>query len=101
MQNKPVLSSAKTVSGKTTVRGKLESEPNETFVVRFYSNPPDTNEGKFYIGKTTVTTTVDGIRSFTFSPKKVLVAGANVTATATDSGGNTSEFSAPRTVVAQ
>ncbi len=101
LQNKPVLSSAKTVSGKTTVRGKLESKPSEAFVIRFFSNPQDTNEGKTYLGKTSVTTTVDGIGSFSFSPKKALVAGANVTATATDSGGNTSEFSAPRTVVAQ
>ncbi len=101
LQNKPVLSSAKTVSGKTTVRGKLESKPSEAFVIRFYSNPQDTNEGKSYLGKTSVTSTVDDIDSFSFSPKQALGAGANVTATATDSLGNTSEFSAPRTVVAQ
>jgi hypothetical protein len=39
------------------------------------TNPPDTNEGKTFIGKTTVTITADGIHSFTFSPAKAVSAG--------------------------
>jgi hypothetical protein len=34
-------------------------------------------------------------------PSQAVAAGQNVTATATDSSGNTSEFSAPKTVVAK
>ncbi len=100
LQNKPALISAKTSGGSTTIQGTLDSKPNETYTVRFFSNPGG-NEGKTFIGKRTVTTSVDGLRSFVFSPKKAVGAGKTVTATATDSGGNTSEFSAPRTVVAQ
>ncbi len=100
LQNKPNLTSAKTSGGSTTIQGRLSSEPNETYTVRFFSNPSG-EEGKAFIGKKTVTTSVDGLNSFSFSPKKAVAAGKTVTATATDSLGNTSEFSAPRTVVAQ
>lgn len=100
LQNKPALSSAKTSNGSTTIQVRLSFKPNETYTVRLFSNPSG-DEGKTFIGKRTVTTSVDGLRSFTFSPKKAVAAGKTVTATATDSGGNTSEFSEPRTVVAQ
>jgi hypothetical protein len=99
LQNKTVLTSAKTVSGKTTIAGKLESTAGQTFTVEFYANPDDTNEGKTFLGEKTITTTVDGIRSFTFSPATAVKAGQAITATATnDSTHDTSEFSAPRTV---
>jgi hypothetical protein len=38
---------------------------------------------------------------FIFKPKKKVPAGRTITATATDYSGNTSEFSAPKTVVAK
>ncbi len=90
-QNKPVLSSA-----KTTIRGKLSSTPNKTFVVRFFSNPSG-NEGKTFIGQKKVTTGPDGNVSFTFVPARKVGVGKTVTATATGSEG-TSEFSAPKGV---
>jgi hypothetical protein len=37
--------------------------------------------------------------TYSFSPTQVVPDGQNITATATDSGGNTSEFSAPEEVV--
>jgi len=99
LQNKPVLTSAKTVSGKTTIAGRLESTPGTSFTIEFYSNPSDTNEGRVFIGQRTVTTTVDGVRSFTFTPSNRVTAGRTITATATrDTTHDTSEFSAPRTV---
>jgi hypothetical protein len=97
LQNKPVLSSAKTISGKTTIKGKLDSNPNQTYTIEFYSNPADTNEGKKLIGETSITTSVDGLRSFTFSPTTSVPVGQTITATATRaSTHDTSEFSAPR-----
>ena len=99
LQNKPVLSSAKTVSGKATIQGKLDSVSNETYTIRFYSNPKDTNEGKKFVGEKSVTTSADGLRSFTFSPATSVAAGQAITATATrNSTHDTSEFSAARTV---
>ena len=97
LQNRPVVGSAKTSSTNTTVRGTLNSTPNETFVVRLYSNPAGGDEGKTFLGQTTVGTDGSGKASFTKALSKVSV-GKTVTATATSAGGDTSEFSAPRTV---
>jgi CSLREA domain-containing protein len=99
LQNKPIMTSAKTVSGKTTIKGKLGSNPNQTFTIEFYSNPADTNEGKKFIGEKSITTSVDGLRSFTFTPTTSVAVGQTITATATRaSTHDTSEFSAPRKV---
>ncbi len=99
LQNKPVLSSAKTVSGKTTIKGKLNSVPNESYKLQFFSNPSGTNEGKKLIGEKSITTDGSGNRSFTFSPATSVAAGQTITATATRaSTHDTSEFSAPRKV---
>ncbi len=102
LQNKPVLSSAKTVSGKTTITGKLDSLPNEFYKVALYSNPSG-NEGKKFIGQKIVTTDASGNASFTFSPAAAVSAGQTVTATAQTAAleataVGTSEFSAPKKV---
>ncbi|MGH3146479.1 MAG: hypothetical protein ACRDTR_11830 [Rubrobacter sp.] len=103
LQNKPILSSAKKgATGTTTVRGTLNSIPNKTFTVQFFTNPEGTDEGKTLLGSKSVTTNVTGNVSFTFSTKKAIRLGQNITATATNtSTGDNSEFSAPRYVVAQ
>jgi hypothetical protein len=101
LQNKPVLSAAKTGSLITTIKGKLESVPGKSYTVEFYSNPSNTNEGKKFIGETTFQTSVDGLQTFTFSPATKVPVGQTVTATATNATTHdTSEFSAPRTVAA-
>lgn len=101
LQNKPVLTSAKTGGGTTTVRGKLDSTPNKTFKIQFFSNPSGTYEGKKLIGTKSFTTDGSGDATFAFSPAQKVDVGRTVTATATSPGGNTSKFSAPRTVVAR
>ena len=100
LQNKPVLSSAKTSATSTTVRGTLNSTSGKTIVVRFFSNPSGTDEGKTFIGQKSVTTDASGNATFTFSPAQKVGLGRTVTATATSPEGNTSEFTAPRSVVA-
>jgi parallel beta-helix repeat protein len=98
LQNKPVISSAKTISGLTTIKGKLNSHPNETYTIELFSNPSG-NEGKKLITHKSVTTDGSGNRSFTFSPSTKVAVGRTVTATATrDSTLDTSEFSAPKKV---
>jgi hypothetical protein len=99
LQNKPVITSAKTVSGKTTIKGTLGSAPNRTFNVQFFSNPSG-NEGKTFVGQTGVRTDASGNATFTFTPTNKVAVGRTITATATDSAAsNTSEFSAPKGVV--
>jgi CSLREA domain-containing protein len=101
LQNKPVVTSAKTAGGKTTIQAKLNSTPSDPFVVEFFSSPSG-NEGKKFIGNKAVSTNSNGNVAFSFVPSQAVPAGQRITATATNSvEANTSEFSGPRTVVAQ
>jgi len=101
LQNKPTLSSAKKrATGTTTVRGTLNSTPDKTFNIQFFSNPKGTDEGKTLLGTQSITTDGSANVSFTFSTTKPIGLGQNITATATGPGGNTSEFSVPKQVVA-
>jgi hypothetical protein len=98
-QNAPVLTSAKTGSTKTTIKGSLQSNQNQTFTVEFFSNPSNTDEGKKFIGEKSVTTDASGNATFTFSPASKVAPGQTITATATNTTTHdTSGFSLPRTV---
>jgi CSLREA domain-containing protein len=98
LQNFPVLTSARTVSGKTTITGKLSSTPNSGHNVQFFSNPSG-GEGKKFIGERGfVTTDGSGNATFTFSPANPVPAGQTITATVLNQSLSTSEFSAPRKV---
>jgi hypothetical protein len=99
LQNFPVITSAKTLLGETTIKGNLNTRPNAGYLIRFFSNPSGTDEDKKFIGQKSVTTDASGNVSFTFTPSSVVKVGQTITATATNaSNGNTSEFSDPRTV---
>ncbi|MDQ4126388.1 MAG: Ig-like domain-containing protein [Actinomycetota bacterium] len=108
LQNFPVITSATNEGGKTTIAGTINSVPNTRVSVEFFSNPANTDEGRQLLGFTSVTTNSGGDASFAFESPQPVSAGANVTATATqfaltDFGTifrDTSEFSAPRSVVA-
>jgi hypothetical protein len=80
------------------VKGSLNSVPNRTFRIRFFSNPSG-DEGKKYIGAKNVTTD-DDKSSFTFKPENKVGANQTITATATRLlAGDSSEFSNPEAVV--
>ena len=98
LQNKPVLASAVTSGGKTTIKGKLLSASKKAYVVRFYVNPKGTDEGKKYVGQKKVTTDGAGKATLSFTLARKVRPGKVITATATGLEG-TSEFSAPRKVV--
>jgi len=106
LQNFPIITSA-TVTGTTrTITGTLNTNPNSSagYTIEFFANVAcdGTNgEGKIYLGSLTASTTnaSGDVTPFTFHPAS-LTAGQVVTATASDSLGNTSEFSACFTVVA-
>ena len=98
LQNKPVLTSAKNSSTATTITGKLNSAPGKTYSVQLFSNSSG-DEGQTFIGQKSVTTDGSGNVSFTFQPASKVATGRSVTATARkEASGDTSEFSAPRTV---
>jgi hypothetical protein len=76
----------------------MTATANTTFRIEFFSNPAGMSQGDTYLGYATVVTNGSGIASFSFSTGAALAAGLNITGTATDSGGNTSEFSVAASV---
>jgi trimeric autotransporter adhesin len=96
LQNFPIITNAVIGSMTTTIQGRLNSQPNTPYALDFYANTncdaSGHGEGESYLGRAGVTTDSSGNASF----EVVLPgasAGSNVTATATDPLGNTSEFS--------
>jgi hypothetical protein len=73
------------------------AEPNTSITLDFYANtvpdPSGYGEGQTYLGSATVNTDANGFASFTATGLAPISAQSYVTATATDSTGNTSEFS--------
>jgi CSLREA domain-containing protein len=101
LQNRPVITSATTSGSATTIKASLNSTSSDAFLIEFFSDPSG-NEGKKLIGNKAVSTNATGNVTFSFVPSRAVTAGQNVTATATNVvEANTSEFSAPRKVVAQ
>ena len=100
LQNFPVLTSAVSSLGKTTIGGTLNSTPNTTFTLEFFASPTADptgyGEGKTFLGLTTVTTDAKGNASF--SVTFAVPSGYAIAATATDPRNNTSEFSRSRVV---
>jgi hypothetical protein len=99
-QNFPILTSAVSAGGNTTVHGRFNGKPSSEFSIDFYVNdacvgrPQDYLEGKQYVGTAPLTTDGGGDASIDALLAGVtLQAGQTVTATATDANGNTSEFS--------
>ena len=103
LQNFPVLTSA--VNGSITIQGTLNSTANITFRIEFFSNTVcDTSgfgEGKTFLGSTNATTDGTGNISFSATLAATVSPGSFITATATDPGNNTSEFSQCLLVVNQ
>ncbi len=98
LQNYPVLSSAISSPSSTVITGSLNSTPSETFLIEFFAsptaNPSGYGEGKTYLGDTSVTTDASGNASFSVTVPVGDLVGQVLSATATDPGNNTSEFSA-------
>ena len=97
LQNFPVLTSVTTTAGSTTVIGTLNSTPYTAFTIQFFSNstadPSGYGQGKTYLGELTNQVLEGDMAFFTADLSVGIGPGQFVTATATDPGGNTSEFS--------
>jgi hypothetical protein len=93
-QAAPVLTSVLQLAQGVQISGTLTSKPRSTFSVEFFANYTSGSSGRISLGTKLVTTNGSGLATFTFVGP-VLPLGANfITSTATDSLGNTSEFSA-------
>ncbi len=103
LQNFPVLTSASATSSAIMIKGTLNSTANTTYRVEFFANdacdPSGYGEGQIFVGATNVTTNSSGNVNFNVEFVFTAASGQYLTATATDSNNNTSEFSRCRTVV--
>ena len=102
LQNFPVINSATSTATQTTITGTLNSVANGQFRLEFFANPSCDNsgfgEGQTFIGFSFVSTSGnDGSFNVTFPGS---YAGQFISATASESSGNTSEFSACKQVAA-
>jgi hypothetical protein len=103
LQNFPVITSAPIAAGMVTISGTLNSIASTNFRLEFFSNvacngtPPNNfGEGQTFLGFLVVATDASGnatfggpLSTFSIPPGQTVI-----TATATDPGNNTSEFSA-------
>ena len=100
LQNYPVLDSAVSMGGSTTITGTLDSAPSFPFLVSFYASPAcdpsGFGEGQTYLGFDTVVTDGAGIGPIATVLPVEVPPGWVVTAVASvsDPTGDSSEFSA-------
>jgi uncharacterized protein (TIGR02145 family) len=97
LQNFPVLESVSFIQGSVTVNGFLNSESYKSFTLQFFASKVGDDsgygEGQTYIGYDTVRTNYYGNATFSATLPIKSSYGQVITATATSSDGNTSEFS--------
>ncbi len=95
-QNYPVLEKA-TVSDVLTIEGTLRSGKETVYLLQFFASDDCDNsghgEGNTLIGSATTTTDSDGISTFAENFEYSITGLVQITSTATDPAGNTSEFS--------
>jgi uncharacterized repeat protein (TIGR01451 family) len=96
-QNYPVLSQAVSGAGRTLIQGTISAVPDSSYLIQFFTNPSADpsgfGQGKSFIGQTPVTTDGNGNAIINVVLPNPSVIGSFVSATATDSIGDTSEFS--------
>ena len=94
-RNHPVLASAASGAGGTTITGTLDTIAGLSVMLDFYANTPDAsnaNEGERYLGSHSFVAAAGATPFTAVLPDVVLPAGTFVTSTTTDAEGNTSEF---------
>jgi parallel beta-helix repeat protein len=98
LQNYPVIGDVLNLPESVTIIGTLNSISDTVYTLEFFSNavcdPSGNGEGETYLGSDIVVTDSGGDIDFTIALAAAVPEGRFVTATATDPGGNTSEFSA-------
>lgn len=98
-QNYPVVTSAVSVAGTTTVNGTLDSLPNTTFRIEVFATPTASpagyGQGKVFLGTTNVTTGPGCTATWSLSaPGSYLTQTITATATSPAPTSSTSPFSA-------
>ncbi len=97
LQNFPQITTALASSTQTTLGGSLQSMAHMTYHIELFASavadPSGYGQGQIYLGSTSVTTDSTGLANFVASFAAAVPVGQFISATATDTAGNTSEFS--------
>jgi titin len=97
LQNFPIITAVMRMGRSVIIYGVLVSAPNTKFRLEFFSNltcdPSGYGEGQAFLGFAYVKTNRLGVAIFKFTLPASSPKGMFITSTATDPGGNTSEFS--------
>ena len=97
LQNYPELRSSRFLDGELTIGGALLSKPDRAYLLEFFASPDcdatGAGEGFLFLGRTNLTTASNGAGLFSITFSSGVAAGWQLTATATDPDGDTSEFS--------
>jgi parallel beta-helix repeat protein len=92
-QSAPVLTSALSGGGLTTIQGTFTGRASTTYRVEFFADDTIPAQGKRFLGAVMVTTDATGHANVELTVGLELDPGLAVTATATDPANNTSPFS--------
>jgi hypothetical protein len=100
----PTNLSATTTGTSVTIDAALSDSPSASYTIDFYSNEPGDSavyptEGRTYLGSASVTTDSSGSAALSATFSAPVAPGDTITATTTDSSGQTSEFSDAATAV--
>ncbi len=101
--NYPVITYVNAQNSFVGIEGTFSSSPNQTYTIEFFGNtaidPTGSGEGRNFLGQTVITTNGVGNANFNVEfAANISNTGTWVTATATDSNNNTSEFSQGRNI---
>ena len=97
LQNFPILESVSFSPGNITINGNINAFAEGTYLLQFFASQTADElkygEGQTYLGSETVSKGTTGNATFSASFSITGSSGQVITATATDAGNNTSEFS--------
>lgn len=91
-QNFPVLTNAVSMPGSTRIQGHLASKPSAKYRIEFFYSDNTNAEGRVYLGATNITTAASGTNQFDVTLNGYAPTSKWLTATATDTNNNTSEY---------
>ena len=104
LQNFPLLSGAYVGGSRIEITGSLNTEASQNYRIEFFAtstaDPSGHGEGQRYLGYTDVSTGAGGNANFSVILDATVGLGEQITATATDATGNTSEFAQNDTATA-
>lgn len=90
----PVITSANLQIGNIVIAGTLTAQPRKTYTIEFFASAAGASSGQEFLASITVKTDASGVATLNLTTLHPTLGFDLITATATDSNNNTSQFSA-------